>query len=197
MDSYEIGCQRWGYRHIAGVDEVGRGALAGPVIAAAVILPVNCPIDGLKDSKQLTPGRREELALRIRKGAVSVAIGTADAGTVDRLNVLNAALFAMRMAIEKLVLRPDYVLVDGPNLPDVAIRGVAIPKGDNLSYTIAAASIIAKTTRDKLMVEFDRRYPGYGFKQHKGYPTPRHRQAISRLGACEIHRRSFRLLPDD
>ena len=197
MDAFEIACQRSGYKQIAGIDEAGRGALAGPVIAAAVILPLNCNIDGLRDSKQLTAKQRERLADEIYSVALSVGIGAADNRTVDRLNVLKATLFAMQHAIEKLTPQPDYLLVDGINFLSTDIPGEAIRKGDSRSYSIAAASIIAKTTRDRIMIELDRAYPHYGFRGHKGYPTSQHRQAIAQFGASHIHRRTFKLLPDD
>ncbi len=197
MDVFERDCQRNGYRQIAGIDEAGRGALAGPVIAAAVILPINCSIDGLKDSKQLTPKQRDRLSDEIYSVAVSVAIGSVDNHLVDELNVLEATLLAMRQAIEKLTLQPDYLLVDGINFPVTDIQGEAIKKGDSRSYSIAAASIIAKTTRDRRMIALDRTYPDYGFSQHKGYPTSQHRQAIAQFGASDIHRHTFKLLSDD
>ena len=197
MDAFEIACQQRGYKRIAGIDEAGRGALAGPVIAAAVILPLNCSIDGLKDSKQLTSKQRDLLADEIHNVALSVGIGSADNRVVDRLNILKATLLAMRSAIEKLTPQPDYLLVDGINLPITDIPGEAIPKGDSRSYAIAAASIIAKTTRDRIMIELGRAYPNYGFQGHKGYPTSQHRQAIAQFGASDIHRRTFKLLPDN
>ena len=197
MDVFERDCQRNGYRQIAGIDEAGRGALAGPVIAAAVILPINCSIDGLKDSKQLTPKQRDRLSDEIYSVAVSVAIGSVDNHLVDELNVLEATLLAMRQAIEKLTLQPDYLLVDGINFPVTDIQGEAIKKGDSRSYSIAAASIIAKTTRDRRMIALDHTYPDYGFSQHKGYPTSQHRQAIAQFGASDIHRHTFKLLSDD
>ena len=197
MDVFERACQRSGYKQIAGIDEAGRGALAGPVIAAAVILPINCGIAGLKDSKQLTPKQRDLLSDEIHNVAVSVGIGSVDNRVVDTLNVLEATLLAMRQAIEKLTSQPDYLLVDGINFPAIDIQGEAITKGDSRSYSIAAASIIAKTTRDRLMIALDRTYPHYGFQQHKGYPTSRHRQAIAEFGASDIHRHTFKLLPDD
>ena len=197
MDVFERACQRSGYRQIAGIDEAGRGALAGPVIAAAVILPINCGIAGLKDSKQLTPKQRDLLSDEIYRVAVSVGIGSVDNHVVDNLNVLEATLLAMRQAIEKLTPQPDYLLVDGINFPAIDIQGEAITKGDNRSYSIAAASIIAKTTRDRLMIALDRTYPNYGFSQHKGYPTSQHRHAIAQFGASDIHRHTFKLLPDD
>ena len=197
MDAFELDCQKSGYKQIAGIDEAGRGALAGPVIAAAVILPLNCSINGLRDSKQLTPKQRDRLAEDIYNVALSVGIGSADNRTVDRLNVLKATLLAMQNAIEKLALQPDYLLVDGINFPTTDIPGEAIPKGDSRSYSIAAASIIAKTTRDRIMIELDETYPHYGFRGHKGYPTSQHRQAIAQFGASEIHRQTFKLLPDN
>ena len=197
MDAFERACQQNGYKQIAGIDEAGRGALAGPVIAAAVILPLNCNIDGLRDSKQLTPKQRDRLAGEIYSVALSVGIGSADNRIVDRLNVLEATLLAMQNAVEKLTPHPDYLLIDGINIPATDIPGEAIRKGDNRSYSIAAASIIAKTTRDRIMMEFDRTYPHYGFQRHKGYPTSQHRQAIARFGASDIHRQTFKLLPDD
>ena len=196
MNAFEIACQQSGYKQIAGVDEAGRGALAGPVIAAAVILPTRLRIEGLRDSKQLSPKQRAHLFDEIRDVAVSVGVGSVDHQAIDRLNILEAALLAMRKAVEKLTPSPDYILVDGLHLPEVGIVGEAIPKGDSKSYSIAAASIIAKVTRDRLMIELDPIYPNYGFSRHKGYPTSQHRQAIAQFGASEIHRRTFKLLPD-
>ena len=196
MNAFEIACQQSGYKQIAGVDEAGRGALAGPVIAAAVILPARRRIEGLRDSKQLSPKQRARLFDEIRDVAVSVGVGSVDHQAIDRLNILEAALLAMRKAVEKLTPSPDYILVDGLHLPEVGIVGEAIPKGDSKSYSIAAASIIAKVTRDRLMIELDPIYPNYGFSRHKGYPTSQHRQAIAQFGASEIHRRTFKLLPD-
>ena len=196
MNVFELACQQNGYKQIAGIDEAGRGALAGPVIAAAVILPINCGIKGLRDSKQLSPKQRASLFNEIHDVAVSIGVGSVNHRLIDRLNVLQATLLAMREAVEKLTPSPDYLLVDGLNLPDAGIAGEAIPKGDSKSYSIAAASIVAKITRDRRMVELDRTYPNYGFSQHKGYPTSQHRQAISEFGASDIHRRTFKLLPD-
>lgn len=196
MNVFELASQQKGYKQIAGIDEAGRGALAGPVIAAAVILPINCGIKGLRDSKQLSPKQRAYLFDEIHDVAVSVGIGAADHRVIDHLNILQATLLAMREAVEKLTPAPDYVLVDGSDLPEVGIVGEAIPKGDNKSYSIAAASIIAKVTRDRLMAELDPIYPNYGFSRHKGYPTSQHRQAIAQFGTSEIHRRTFKLLPD-
>ena len=197
MNIFELACQQSGYKQIAGIDEAGRGALAGPVIAAAVILPIDCALEGLNDSKQLSPTQRERLSDEIRRVAVAVAVGAVDNQGIDRLNILNATLLAMREAVEKLTPQPDYLLVDGLYLPQIDIPGEAIPKGDTRSYSIAAASIIAKTTRDKRMVALDSDYPHYGFPKHKGYPTSQHRQAIAQFGASDMHRHTFKLLPDD
>jgi ribonuclease HII len=196
MDAFERACLQKGYKRIAGIDEAGRGALAGPVVAAAVILPVGCQIDGLKDSKQLTAKQRSLLLDEIHGVAISVGVGSVDNRLIEELNILQAALLAMKQAVEQLTPRPDYLLVDGSKLPKTNIPGQAIPKGDNLSLSIAAASVIAKTTRDRLMIEFHQTYPNYGFEQHKGYPTAQHRQAIAQFGASAIHRNTFKLLPD-
>ena len=197
MNIFELACQQSGYKQIAGVDEAGRGALAGPVIAAAVILPIDCSLDGLNDSKQLSPKQRDRLSDEIHRVAVAIGVGAIDNQVIDRLNILNATLLAMKEAVENLTLQPDYLLVDGLHLPQIDIPGEAIPKGDSRSYSIAAASIIAKTTRDKRMIALDRTYPNYGFLKHKGYPTAQHRQAIAEFGASDIHRHTFKLLPDD
>ncbi len=196
MDVFERACQRSGYKRIAGIDEAGRGALAGPVIAAAVILPTHCGIEGLNDSKQLTPKQRDRLHDEIYRVALSVGIGSVSNRVVDSVNVLEATLLAMRQAIEKLTPQPDYLLIDGINFPAIDIQGEAIKKGDSRSYSIAAASIIAKTTRDRRMIALDSTYPDYGFSQHKGYPTSQHRKAIAQFGASDIHRHTFKLLPD-
>jgi ribonuclease HII len=196
MDAFERACRQNGYKRIAGIDEAGRGALAGPVVAAAVILPPGCKIDGLKDSKQLTPKQRSLLANEIQSIAVSVGVGSVDNRLIEEINILQAALRAMTEAVEQLTPKPDYLLVDGSKMPTTNIPGQAIPKGDNLSLSIAAASVIAKTTRDRLMIEFHQTYPNYGFEQHKGYPTAQHRQAIAQFGASAIHRNTFKLLPD-
>ena len=197
MNSFELAYQQSGYKQIAGIDEAGRGALAGPVIAAAVILPIDCTLDGLNDSKQLSPKQRDQLCEDIRRVAVSIGVGSVDNQEIDRLNILNASLLAMQKAVEKLTPQPDCLLVDGIYLPQVDIPGEAIPKGDSRSYSIAAASIIAKTTRDRFMIKLHHAYPNYGFLKHKGYPTSQHRRAIAQFGACDIHRRTFKLLPDD
>lgn len=196
MNVYERASRKKGYKLIAGVDEAGRGALAGPVVAAAVILPIDCCIDGINDSKKLTPKNRSQLYHEISKTALSIGIRSLDNHFIEQLNILQASLRAMAEAVHQLNPKPDYLLVDGSKYPNIDITGEAIPKGDSLSLSIAAASIIAKVTRDRLMVDFDRSYPNYGFSQHKGYPTKQHRQAIAQFGASEIHRKTFKLLSD-
>lgn len=193
IQPFERFLQQQGYQHIAGVDEAGRGALAGPVVASAVILPFSCRIPGLTDSKQLTPKQRDVLFVEIQKSAVAISVGCVDNEEIDRVNILQATMLAMRQAIERICPFPDYVLVDGTQLPPIPFRAQAIPKGDTLYQSIAAASIIAKVNRDRFMIELDRVYPHYGFRHHKGYGTRQHRQAISEVGDCPIHRRSFKL----
>ncbi len=179
------------YGLIAGIDEVGRGPLAGPVMAGAVILPKDHPILYLNDSKKLTEKKREELYEVIMKEAVAVGIGVSSEQRIDEINILNATYEAMRQAIGKLDPQPDVLLNDAVKIPGVAIRQVPIIKGDAKSVSIAAASIIAKVTRDRLMVEYDSIYPGYGFAKNKGYGTAEHIAAIKEMGPCPIHRRSF------
>ena len=176
---------------LAGVDEAGRGALAGAVYAAAVILPANGNLPGLMDSKQLSPGRREQLARLIKAQAVSYHIAQASAGEVDRFNVRQASLLAMHRAVAGLNPPPDGVEVDGLDCPQWSWPSRAVVRGDALIPAISAASILAKVARDQAMVALDRRHPGYGFARHKGYPSAAHRQALRQLGACAAHRRSF------
>ena len=175
----------------AGVDEVGRGPLAGPVIAAAVILDNSREIRGLRDSKLLSERLRTELAEEIRQHSLCWGTGRAETGEIDAMNILQASLLAMQRAVESLDIMPEYVLVDGPHCPRLACRVEGIVKGDRLIKAISAASIIAKVTRDREMIAMDALYPGYGFARHKGYPTREHIQALDRLGPCAIHRRSF------
>ncbi len=177
--------------YLAGVDEVGRGPLAGPVIAAAVILDPERPIEGLKDSKKLSEKRREQLAEVIREHALAWAIGRAEVDEIDRLNILQASLLAMRRAVEGLPLRAEHALVDGNRCPELPCSVEAIVGGDNTVPVISAASILAKVVRDREMVELDQIYPGYGLAKHKGYPTKLHLEALKDLGVTEIHRRSF------
>jgi len=182
---------------VAGVDEAGRGPLAGPVVAGAVILSDHLAIEGLRDSKQLSPKRRSELAREIRLHSLAWSVAWADAAEIDSLNILGATLLAMRRAILGLPLKPQFVQVDGNRLPELSfgaerIEGEAIVRGDASIAAISAASIVAKVCRDQIMVEMDRIYPNYGFARHKGYGTVDHRERIDRFGPCQQHRRSFR-----
>lgn len=179
------------YNFICGIDEVGRGPLAGPVYAAAVILPKDKEILYLNDSKKLSEKKREELYDVIMENAVSVGIGYASPETIDEINILQATYEAMRMAVSKLNPQPDLMLVDAVNIPGIDIKQVGIVKGDARSVSIAAASIIAKVTRDRLMCELDKEYPGYNFAGNKGYGTAEHIAALKKLGPTPIHRRSF------
>jgi ribonuclease HII len=176
---------------VAGVDEAGRGPLAGPVVAAAVILDPDAPIAGLADSKLLSAPRREVLAAAIRVRALAWCVALADVGEIDALNILGATMLAMRRAVEGLDPAPDEALIDGNRCPPLACRARAIVKGDRDVASISAASILAKTVRDAMLVELDARYPAYGFARHKGYPTPDHLAALARFGPCPAHRRSF------
>jgi ribonuclease HII len=178
-------------RHVCGVDEAGRGPLAGPVFAACVILRRSDPIDGLADSKVLNRQRRTELAIEIRARAVAWAIASATVEEIDSINILRASLLAMRRAVEQLTVEPHEVLVDGLHCPEIRFPARAIVDGDALVAEISAASILAKTARDAVMVEMHALYPDYGFAQHKGYSTRQHLEALQRHGVCPIHRRSF------
>lgn len=176
---------------LAGVDEVGRGPLAGPVVAAAVILDPDNPIEGLADSKKLTEKRRELLFPLIKERALAWCIARASESEIDQLNILQASLLAMRRAVMGLTQKPDGVLVDGNRCPDLPYPSEAVVKGDSLVPAISAASILAKVVRDNEMVAFEKTYPGYGFAAHKGYPTAQHMKALKTLGVTPIHRRSF------
>lgn len=180
-----------GLRSVAGVDEAGRGPLAGPVVAAAVIMPVGMYIPGVDDSKKLSPSRREELYDIIMKHAVAVGVGVVHHLVIDEINILHATLQAMREAVDQLAVAPEHILIDGNRLPGIAIPCTAIVDGDACCSVIASASIVAKVRRDRMMMDYDQQYPGYGFAKHKGYGTREHREAIVRLGFCPIHRRSF------
>lgn len=181
-----------GLKRVAGVDEAGMAPLAGPVVAAAAVLPEGYRLKGLDDSKKVADAaRREELAVAIKRDAVAWAVGVAEVEEIDRLNIYHAGLLAMRRAVEGLGLVPDFVLVDARKIPECPAPQRGIIKGDSLSLSIAAASVLAKTTRDALMTELDARYPGYGLAAHKGYPTPQHLLALRERGALPIHRRSF------
>ena len=180
-----------GVLHIAGVDEVGVGPLAGPVVAAAVILPPECDLRGIDDSKKLSPATRERLAAAIRECAIAVGVGVVPVDEVDRLNVYWAAIEAMRRALATLAVAPAQVLVDARRIPDLTIPQTALVKGDAHSYSIAAASIVAKVARDEMMIDAGTRYPAYGFERHMGYATAEHLAALQRHGPCPEHRRSF------
>ena len=180
-----------GIEFIAGVDEAGRGPLAGPVVSAAVVLRNGDYIEGVDDSKKLSSKKREILFEEIIKRALYFGIGIADENYIDEHNILNATFFSMKQAVDKLKHKPEYVIVDGNRLPDWDYSSRAIVKGDSLSMSIAAASIIAKVTRDRIMVEYDRSYPVYAFARHKGYATKHHMDIIKQEGLCSIHRRTF------
>ncbi len=176
---------------LAGVDEVGRGPLAGPVVAAAVILDPAKIINGLNDSKKINQKKREQLSNEIKANALAWSLGRAEVEEIDELNILKASLLAMKRAVESLKIKPKMVVVDGQYTPDVDYEKIAIIKGDSLVPAISAASIIAKVARDDEMIRFDEVYPGYGFSSHKGYPTKQHIKSLEKLGITEIHRRSF------
>lgn len=179
------------YEYICGIDEVGRGPLAGPVMAAAVILPKDCKILYINDSKQLSSKKREELYELITKEAVAWAVGVRDEKRIDEINILNATYEAMQDAVHSLSVTPDILLNDAVKIPNLPMKQVPIVKGDAQSISIAAASIVAKVTRDRFMEEMDLKYPGYGFSGNKGYGSKEHIEAIKMMGPCEIHRRSF------
>ncbi len=181
-----------GALRLAGTDEAGRGCWAGPVVAAAVVLPAGWSPDGLDDSKRLSAARREKLYTALRAGVLDWAACAVSAGTIDQINILRASLLAMSRCVARLRDRPDLVLVDGVHLPALPCPGEAVIKGDGRSAAIAAASVLAKVLRDRIMVAADRHFPGYGFASHKGYGAATHREALHRLGPCPWHRHSFR-----
>jgi ribonuclease HII len=190
--SLERACWAEGFQHVAGVDEAGRGPLAGPVVVAAVILPRSWPVDiALDDSKRMTPAAREIAFGEIRSRAVAYRIAVISHETIDRINILRATLVGMAQAVAGLRLPADCVLVDGNQAPQVTAPCRTVVGGDGKSLSIAAASVLAKVVRDRLMVVYDRRYPGWGFAGHKGYPTAAHREVVERLGPSPIHRMSF------
>jgi ribonuclease HII len=191
MLNFERVLWRAGVQHVAGVDEVGMGPLAGPVIAAAVIFPPRTELPGIDDSKRLDLEQRLEAERRIREAATAIGIGVADVPEIDSVNIYHAGLLAMRRALEALPIRPQHVLVDARTIPGVDAPQNCFNKGDGIDFSIAAASIVAKTHRDRLMDELAREFPLYGFERHKGYSTPEHQAAISAHGPCAIHRRSF------
>jgi len=189
-NKYEKLARALGATVIAGVDEVGRGSLFGPVVAAAVILPAETRIRGLRDSKQLLPEDRERLEAIVRQRAIAIAVEEVDAETIDRVNIYQASRMAMSAAVMRLTPRPDHLLIDALRL-DLPHAQTSIIYGDSLSISIAAASVVAKVYRDRRMCELDREYPGYGLASHKGYATPEHREALRNLGPTVLHRKSF------
>ncbi|MBI4610921.1 MAG: ribonuclease HII [Candidatus Rokubacteria bacterium] len=188
---FEREAWRGGLRHVAGVDEAGRGPLAGPVVAGAVILDPARPIRGLQDSKLLTPSQRAGLFPQILDFSLAVGIGSVDPATIDRINILEATRRAMLEAITNLAVAPDLVLIDAVRLVALPCAQKSVIKGDRRSASIAAASIVAKVTRDRLMIDYDREFPDYGFARHKGYATAAHQAALAQYGPCALHRRSF------
>jgi ribonuclease HII len=187
----EEAARRNGALRIAGLDEVGRGPLFGPVVAAAVILPKGCRLPGLTDSKKLSEKQRNQLDPEIRRNAVAWAIASVDAETIDRINIRQASLLAMRLAVQQLALTPDYLLIDGRDTIDWPCPQQAVIHGDSISLSIAAASVLAKVHRDRLLVELDRQFPGYGLASHKGYCSRQHVEALARLGPTPLHRKSY------
>lgn len=180
-----------GYKIICGIDEAGRGPLAGPVYAAAVILPVDCEIPGLDDSKKLTEKKREALFDVIKEKAIAYCVATASEKEIDEINILNATFLAMKRAVDGLQIRPDLALVDGNRKPCSGVDEVTIIKGDGKSMSIAAASVLAKVSRDRFMLLMDEKYPQYEFRKHKGYGTKLHYEKIEQYGICDIHRKTF------
>ena len=191
MKSIEYSFWKEGKKYIAGVDEVGRGPLAGPVVTAAVILPQDFDVLGVDDSKKLSPKKREELYDIIMEKAIAVSIGRRDADVIDEINILQATKAAMIDAVTGLSIKPDHVLIDAVKLEGLDIPQTSIIKGDAKSVSIAAASIIAKVTRDREMVKMDSLFPGYAFASNKGYGTKAHYEGLARLGPCPLHRKSF------
>ena len=192
MEAFEKEMEAQGFRVIAGLDEAGRGPLAGPVVAAAVILPPMKKWVGVDDSKKLSPEQREKAFSLILRQEAAVGIGIVDAREIDRLNILRASLKAMEQAVQNLPLSPDFLLIDGLHSLTLPLAQRAIPKGDQRCQSIAAASIVAKVTRDRLMVAYHDEYPQYNFAKHKGYGTKEHLQAIRQYGHCPLHRQSFK-----
>lgn len=189
--SYELLYTDEGYKHICGVDEAGRGPLSGPVVAAAVILPCGLYIEGLNDSKKLTEKKRDRLFDIIKESALAYGIGSASPQEIDEFNILNATMLAMHRAIDALPIKADFALVDGNVIRGYDIPAKAVVKGDSVSASIAAASILAKVTRDRLCLEDAKKYPLYDFAKHKGYCTKEHMELLRKYGPCEIHRKSF------
>lgn len=190
--AFEKEARKKGFIRIAGIDEAGRGPLAGPVVSSAVILPAFFAVAGVTDSKKLTPAKRLDLYQKIYEQAVSIGIGIVDPPEIDRINILQASLLSMVISVQNLHPAPDYLLIDGTFKISANIPQNPIIRGDALSISIAAASIIAKVTRDNLMTAYHQDYPQFGFSKHKGYPTRGHKEAIKEFGCCPIHRRSFK-----
>jgi ribonuclease HII len=187
----EKAARKLGFLRIAGADEVGRGPMFGPVVAAAVVLAPKCRLEGLDDSKKLSEKKRNELDVEIRANAVAWAIAAVDVETIDRINIRNASLLAMKQAVSQLALTPDYLLIDGVDTIDFPCPQQAVIQGDGTSFSIAAASVLAKVYRDRLLVELDAQFPGYGLASHKGYCCPAHLAALARLGPTPLHRRNW------
>lgn len=194
--SFERAAYLSGFARVAGLDEAGRGPLAGPVVAAAVVLPRGLEIAGVRDSKEIPETERYRLSLLIRKEAIAYGIGVVDERTIDEINIHQAAILAMKLALRDILPPPDYLLIDALTLPDVSIPQKAIIKGDRLSHSISAASILAKTERDRIMCELHDRFPQYNFKRHKGYATKEHIALLREHGPCPAHRRSFQPVAD-
>jgi ribonuclease HII len=194
MEPFEAKARAREFRVIAGLDEAGRGPLAGPVVAAAVVLPEDGRLKGIDDSKKLSAAQREEAFSLLLKEATAVGIGIVEAPEIDRLNILRASLKAMELAVENLPLLPDFLLIDGLHSLSLPLSQQVVPKGDQRCLSIAAASIVAKVTRDRLMVAYHDKYPEYNFAQHKGYGTKAHLQAIRKYGCCPLHRQSFKTI---
>jgi len=188
---FEQQAEERGFRRIAGIDEAGRGPLAGPVVAAAVILPETFDLQGLTDSKQLSVKKRDELFPLIRSQSMAIGVGIVSAEEIDQINILQATLRAMTLAVQRLKIAADYLLIDGINTLPLKLPQQALKKGDSRSLSISAASVIAKVVRDRMMIAYDRRYPGYGLAKHKGYGSAEHREAIARLGPSPLHRKTF------
>ncbi|MFQ5450055.1 MAG: ribonuclease HII [Nitrospinaceae bacterium] len=192
MHDYEIQAEKRGYRCVSGVDEAGRGPLAGPVVAAAAVFPPKVQLDGLDDSKKLSPAKRDQLFPLIQKTSLGYGIGVVHADVIDRINILQASRLAMKLAVEKLPFSPDLLLIDGIHKIDSSMDQWTIIRGDSQSFSIAAASVLAKVTRDRIMEAYHRDYPRYEFHRHKGYGTRVHRERIQQYGPCPIHRRTFK-----
>ena len=192
MHGFEQKAMQKGYCWVAGVDEAGRGPLAGPVVAAAVVLPGEADLKGLNDSKKLSPAQRDKFFLRIQETALGFAIGVVSHDVIDEINILQASLLAMKKAVQDLPQAADLLLVDGIHRVDMQVEQWPIVKGDSRSYSIAAASVLAKVTRDRMMQKYHNDYPEYEFDRHKGYPTAKHLERIREFGPCPIHRRTFK-----